>query len=136
MDYFHLNSWITGIVDVDVVPTSAEPQLSQCQPPLSPIHIPAKDIVPCTQPDVEAPVCDTTPINQTDVVDDDLLLSKDVVVEVKIAHPIVIEDDDVEALAQAPPHKVFLVPSIMHFYVPLLVLVLVYIDLFLFFISH
>jgi len=87
-------------------------------------------IVLCTQPDFEAPVCDTTPIVQMDVVDDDLSISEDVVVEVKIAHSVVTEEDDVEAFTQAPSHKVFLVPSVMRFCVPLLVLVLVYINFF------
>jgi len=136
MYYFHLNSWIASIVDVDVVSILAEPPLSQCEPTLSPIDVPLEEIVPCTQPDVKAPVRDTTPIVQTDVVDDDLSITEDVVVEVKIAHAVVIEKDDVEALAQAPLHKVFLVPFVMHFCIPLLVLVLVHIDLFLFSISR
>jgi len=42
-----------------------------------------------------------------DVVHEDPSVSEDVVVEVKIAHPVVTEDDDVQALPQAPPHKVF-----------------------------
>jgi len=47
-----------------------------------------EEIVPYMQPYIEAPMYDTTPIVQTDVVDDDLSISEDVVMEVKIAHPI------------------------------------------------
>jgi len=92
-----------------------------------------EEIVPCTQPDVKTPVCDTIPIVQTDVVDDDLSILEEVVVEVKIAHLVVTEEDDVEALAQAPLHKVFLVPCIMRFCVPLLILVLVHVNIFFIF---
>jgi len=93
-----------------------------------------EEIVPCTQLDVMAPKCDTTPIVQMDVVDDDLSFSEDIIVEVKIAHLVVAIEDDVEAPTQAPRDKVFLVPSIMLICVLLLVLVLVHINLFLFYI--
>jgi len=53
--------------------------------------------------------------------------------EANIAHPIVTKEDDIEALAQAPPYKVFFVPSVMCFCVPLLVLVLGHINHFFIF---
>jgi len=73
------------------------------------------------EPDIVALVCDTMPIVQTDVVDDDLSFLENVVVEVTIAHPVVAIDDDVGALAQVPHDKVFLVPSVILFCVPLLI---------------
>jgi len=61
-DYFHLNSSIAGIVDVDVVPIAAETPLSQCKPPPYSIHVPVEKFLPSTQPDAEAPVREITPI--------------------------------------------------------------------------
>jgi len=58
------------------------------------------------QPNVEALVSNTTPINQTNVVDDDLSFSEDMIVEVKVAHPTITEEDEVGAPSQAPRNKI------------------------------
>jgi len=119
-----VNSWIVGILDIDVLPTSFKPQLLQCQPPLSPINVPVEEIMPCTQPNVAAPKYGTTPILQPDVVDDDLSFLEDIIVEVKIAN-LVIMEEDIGAPTQALRDKVFFASSVILLCCALLILVLV-----------